>query len=78
MEKIHGGNSIEAREKITKIIKKRTLLRRELKDNMPRREQRVLAKKIKKLSEDMDHIQRERIKQQTALENSGRWIDGIM
>ena len=60
-------NIVDNRKRSSRIIAKRIELRKQLNENIPITEKIVIEKKIKKLTLDLDVIERENLKLQQGL-----------
>jgi len=76
MSTFYSGNLAKLRDRRSRLIAKRLELRRQQSDNIPKREQCGLHKKIYQIGINLDHIESEIKKTQKGMKNSNRWMDG--
>jgi len=76
MPEVYSGNLSILRKRKSKIIAKRSELRKQLGFNLSLREYNAISKKIEELTKEVDKIETEILKVQKGMQNSNRWMDG--
>lgn len=72
----YKGNLVNLRTKRSRMIKKRTYYREELRDEIKFVNKTRILSKINRLTVEIDRIDSEILKVQKSMQNSKKWMDG--
>lgn len=72
----YRGNLVNLRKKKDRMIEKRILLRREIRDEIRLSDKVNIESKINRLTSEIDRTDLEILKVQKSMQNSQKWMDG--
>lgn len=72
----YRGNLVNLRKKKDRMIEKRILLRREIRDEIRLSDKVNIESKINRLTSEIDRTDLEILKVQKSMQNSEKWMDG--